>query len=107
VAGDAERPIGALSGGNQQRALVSRLIAADARVLVLDEPTVGVDVRARSELWDAVRQLAHDRIVVICSSEPEELVALCDRVFCIRHGSVASVLAGAVLTETEIARAVA
>jgi ABC-type sugar transport system ATPase subunit len=107
VTGDAERPIGALSGGNQQRALVARLIAADARILVLDEPTVGVDVRARAELWDAVRKLAHERIVVVCSSEPDELIALCDRVVCLRHGQVATVLEGPAVTETGIAAAIA
>jgi ABC-type sugar transport system ATPase subunit len=107
VTGDVEQPIGALSGGNQQRALVARLIAADARILVLDEPTVGVDVRARAELWDAVRLLAKDRVVVVCSSEPEELIALCDRVVCVRHGRVTTVLEGDRVTESSIAAAIA
>ncbi|MCW3039792.1 MAG: sugar transporter ATP-binding protein, partial [Solirubrobacterales bacterium] len=107
VKGDAGRPISVLSGGNQQRALVARLIAADARILVLDEPTVGVDVRARAELWGAVRELAHERIVVVASSEPDELVALCDQVVCIADGRVSAVLTGAQVTETAIAGAIA
>jgi ABC-type sugar transport system ATPase subunit len=107
VKGDAQRPISVLSGGNQQRALVARLIAADARILVLDEPTVGVDVRARAELWGAVRELAHDRVVVVASSEPDELVALCDRVVCIHDGRVAAVLEGDRVTEAAIAGAIA
>ncbi|UTI62345.1 sugar ABC transporter ATP-binding protein [Paraconexibacter antarcticus] len=107
VEGDAQRPISVLSGGNQQRALVARLLAADARILVLDEPTVGVDVRARAELWGAVRELAHDRVVVVASSEPDELVALCDRVVCIRDGRVAAVLEGDRVTEAAIAGAIA
>jgi ABC-type sugar transport system ATPase subunit len=107
VKGDAKRPISVLSGGNQQRALVARLIAADAKILVLDEPTVGVDVRARAELWGAVRELARDRVVVVASSEPDELVALCDRVVCIRDGRVAAVLEGTQITESGIAGAIA
>ncbi|WP_051472043.1 sugar ABC transporter ATP-binding protein [Patulibacter minatonensis] len=107
VQGDQERPLGALSGGNQQRALVSRLIAAEVRVLVLDEPTVGVDVGARAQLWSAVRELAVDHTVVVASSEPEELVAMCDRVVCIRHGAVSAILTDATLTEHAITSAVA
>lgn len=106
VQGDAGRPLLALSGGNQQRALVARLIAADVQVLVLDEPTIGVDVRARRELWDAVRALAQDRIVVVASSEPEELVALADRVVCVRDGKVARVLEGRDITELAITSAI-
>jgi ABC-type sugar transport system ATPase subunit len=107
VQGDQERPIAALSGGNQQRALVARLIAADARVLVLDEPTVGVDIAARAELWDAVRRLAPDRAIVVASSEPDELAALCDHVVCIRDGQVAAVLAGETINEHAITAAIA
>jgi ABC-type sugar transport system ATPase subunit len=107
VKGDDERPIAALSGGNQQRALVARLIAADARVLVLDEPTVGVDVGARAELWDAVRRLAPDRAIVVASSDPDELCALCDQVVCIRNGRIATVLERDMITDQEITAAIA
>jgi ABC-type sugar transport system ATPase subunit len=100
-------PIGALSGGNQQRALVARLIAADVRVIVLDEPTVGVDIRARAELWTAMRDLAKDRAVIVASSDPEELAALADRVVCIRHGQVAAVLEHDAVTEHAITDAIA
>ena len=107
VTAHAERPLGSLSGGTQQRALVARLLAADAGVLVLDEPTVGVDVGARGELWDALRAIASERTVIVASSEPEELVALCDRVVCIRDGRVVAVLEGAAIDEDEITHAVA
>jgi ABC-type sugar transport system ATPase subunit len=107
ITAHAERPLGSLSGGTQQRALVARLLAADAAVLVLDEPTVGVDVGARWELWDAVRAIASERTVIVASSEPEELVALCDRVVCIRDGRVVSILEGAAIDEDDITHAVA
>jgi ABC-type sugar transport system ATPase subunit len=107
VTGGQELPISALSGGNQQRALVARLIAADVDVIVLDEPTVGVDIRARAQLWGAVRALAEDRTVIVASSDPEELAALCDRVVCIRHGRVAAVLEGEAISEHAITDAIA
>jgi ABC-type sugar transport system ATPase subunit len=107
VTAHAESLLGSLSGGTQQRALVARLLAAEAAVLVLDEPTVGVDVGARRELWEAVRTIASERTVIVASSEPEELVALCDRVVCIRDGRVASVLEGAAIHEDAITHAVA
>ncbi len=102
-----ERLLGTLSGGNQQRALVARLLGAEVRMIVLDEPTVGVDIGAREELWDAVRALATDYTVILSSSEPDELTAVCDRVVCIRAGSVSSVLKGESITEQGITRAIA
>lgn len=106
VHGDSERPLALLSGGNQQRALLARLIAADTRILVFNEPSVGVDVAARAEVWALMRSLIADRVLVVASSEPEELVALCDRVVCIKHGVVAVVLEGAQVTEEAIAHAI-
>jgi ABC-type sugar transport system ATPase subunit len=107
VSADPELPLRALSGGNQQRALVARLVAADISVLVLSEPTVGVDVRARAELWDAVRDLARTRTVIVASSDPEELAALAHRVICIRRGHVSAVLEDDAVTERAITLAIA
>jgi ABC-type sugar transport system ATPase subunit len=106
VKGSQEMPISGLSGGNQQRALVSRLIAADVKVLILDEPTVGVDIRARAELWAALRELALERTVIVASSDPEELTALADRIVCIRHGEVAVVLDSDNISERAITEAI-
>ena len=103
---DAEQPISTLSGGNQQRALVGRLIASDVQCLILNEPTVGVDIHARQTLWDAVKDLATDRTVIVASGEPEELVALCDRVICLRHGAVSAVLDGDAISVEAITHAV-
>ncbi|MDQ1750981.1 MAG: ribose transport system ATP-binding protein [Pseudonocardiales bacterium] len=102
---DASLPLGALSGGNQQRALVARLLAADVSVLVFDEPTVGVDIEARAELWASIRRIAERRAVVVASSYPEELAALCDRVICLRNGAVVAELTGEHCTEAEIVHA--
>jgi ABC-type sugar transport system ATPase subunit len=106
VDGDPGRPLSALSGGNQQRALVARLLAADVSVLVIDEPTVGVDVQARAELWASLRTLADTRAIVVASSYPEELVAICDRVACIKNGVVSAELVGDAITEPGIVHAI-
>lgn len=101
-----EVPISSLSGGNQQRALVGRIIAADVDVVIHDEPTVGVDIHAREALWQAIRDLAADKVVIVASSEPEELVALCHSVVCLVHGRVAAVLDDEALTMAAITEAV-
>jgi ABC-type sugar transport system ATPase subunit len=107
VTGDPERPLGALSGGNQQRVLVSRLLAAELEVLVLDDPTVGVDVASRAQLWQELRTLATSTMRLRASGEAEELIGVCDRVVCIRDGVTSEILEGAEITEHAIAHATA
>jgi ABC-type sugar transport system ATPase subunit len=107
VRASPSQPLSTLSGGNQQRVLMARLVAADAQVLVLEEPTVGVDINARHQIWEAIRSLAADRTVIVASSEPEELAAVSDHVVCLRHGSVSATLHGAAISEGSIARAIA
>jgi ABC-type sugar transport system ATPase subunit len=105
VVGDMERPLSALSGGNQQRVLVGRLLAAELEVMLFDDPTVGVDVASRAELWRELRTLAKSRVVLVASGEAEELMGVCDRVICIHDGVVSGVLEGPEITELAIARA--
>ena len=86
---DPRRVARTLSGGNQQKAILARWLLADARVLLLDEPTRGVDVGARAELYRLVRALAAEgRGVVIVSSEVPEVLGLADRVLVLRDGHV-------------------
>ena len=103
---DVELPITALSGGNQQRALVGRLVASEVEFIILDEPTVGVDLAARQALWDVIHELSQTRTVIVASSEPDELVALCDQVVCLKHGSVAQVLTAQEINQNAITHAV-
>jgi ABC-type sugar transport system ATPase subunit len=105
VFGDPERPLTALSGGNQQRVLVSRLLAADLSVMVFDDPTVGVDIASRAELWRELQSLAAGRVILVASGEAEELIGVCDRVVCIHNGEVSEVLEGDAITEHALARA--
>lgn len=82
-----DTPIGTLSGGNQQKVVIGRWVHAGSRVLLLDEPTRGVDVEAKAQIYAIIRQLAAEgRSVIFVSSEIEELPLVCDRVLVLRDG---------------------
>jgi ribose transport system ATP-binding protein len=79
--------VNTLSGGNQQKVLFARAVMAQPRVLLLDEPTKGVDVSARSEIYDVVRRAAADGMaVIVVSSDFEEILSLADRFVFLREG---------------------
>jgi ribose transport system ATP-binding protein len=87
--GDPRRPIKTLSGGNQQKAVLARWLINGRKLLLLDEPTRGVDVGARAELYAVIRRLADQGIgVLLVSSEVPEVLGLADRVLVIREGEV-------------------
>ena len=78
-----------LSGGNQQKVVLARWLAKDARVFIFDEPTVGVDVGAKAEIYQLIERLAEaGAVVLISSSDPVELVGICDRVAVMMRGAV-------------------
>ena len=82
-----EQPVRNLSGGNQQKVVLARWLLRDCRVLLLDEPTRGVDVGARSEIYALIRKLAVNGVaIVLVSSEVEEVLGLADRVVVLREG---------------------
>ncbi len=94
-AASAKGPVGALSGGNQQKVLLSRLLELNPRVLILDEPTRGVDIGAKSEIYRLIDDLAKKGIgVIVISSELPELIGICDRVLVMREGRIAGELGG-------------
>lgn len=83
----ARQPVDRLSGGNQQKALLARIIAARCRVLILDEPTRGVDVGARADVYALLRDLAGEgKAILVISSDPEELIGTCDRTLVMSAG---------------------
>jgi ribose transport system ATP-binding protein len=95
VAGDVV-PVGSLSGGNQQKVLLSRLLETKPKVLILDEPTRGVDIGAKSEIYRLIDDLAkRDVGVIVISSELPEVVGICDRVLVMREGRIAGEVGGA------------
>jgi ribose transport system ATP-binding protein len=86
---DVRRPVRTLSGGNQQKVVVGRWLLGDMKLLLLDEPTRGVDVGARAELYQVIRRLASGGVgVLLVSSEVPEVLGLADRVLVMREGRV-------------------
>ena len=99
----AETPVGRLSGGNQQKVVIARWLASRPKVLILDEPTRGVDVGARAEIHRLIRNLAREGMaVLVISSEPEELPDMCDRALVMAEGRIVGELAGEALTRERI-----
>jgi ribose transport system ATP-binding protein len=95
----SERPFSTLSGGNQQKVVIARWLRCGASVLVLNEPTQGVDVGAKAIIYRTLAQAARDGMaVVVASSDAEELARLCDRVLVLRDGRIGATLKGAGLT---------
>ena len=81
--------VGGLSGGNQQKVLLARWLEIHPKVLLLDEPTRGVDVGAKSEIYHIINQLAAQGVaVVVISSELPEVIGICDRVVVMREGVI-------------------
>jgi ribose transport system ATP-binding protein len=95
-------PLSSLSGGNQQKVILARWLRREPRVLLLDEPTQGVDVGARAEIYQLVRAAVEGgAAVLVVSSDPEELVGVCDRVVVLAGGRL---VADVPKTELDAAR---
>lgn len=109
---NADTPIGQLSGGNQQKALLARWLATEPTVLILDEPTRGIDVRAKEDLMDAVRALAHKddgsgMSILFISSELPEVLHCSDRVLVLRDRRAAGVYQRGELDERSVLEVIA
>ncbi|WP_342363687.1 sugar ABC transporter ATP-binding protein [Terrarubrum flagellatum] len=105
---DPERPIGLLSGGNQQKALLARWLATEPRFLILDEPTRGIDVGAHAEIIRLIRRLCDEGLsLVVISSELEEITTYADRVIVMRDRAQAAMLEGPAVEVTSILHAIA
>ena len=103
VPDNPERPLATLSGGNQQRALITRWLRCEAKVFLMDEPTQGVDIEAKVEIYRAIRDAAGEGAsVLVASTDNDELAAICDRVIVMRDGRPAISLAGDRLTSEAI-----
>jgi len=85
-----EQPLRNLSGGNQQKVVLARVLLADPEILILDEPTRGIDVAAKAEIYDLIRELAcSGKAILLVSSEMNEILALSDRILIMREGRAA------------------
>jgi erythritol transport system ATP-binding protein len=100
AATDLELPVTALSGGNQQKVLIARCLMSSPRVLLLDEPTRGVDVRAKAEIYAILRQLANKGVgIIFTSSEIEETQTLADRALVLCQGRLSAEFNRSALTD--------
>jgi ribose transport system ATP-binding protein len=100
---NAQTPVGALSGGNQQKVLLGRYLAANADLLLVEEPTRGVDIGAKSEIYKLLREFAEKGgAVLVLSRETVELIGLCDRIYVIHDNTLAAEMQAADATEHRI-----
>ncbi|MFN8623321.1 MAG: sugar ABC transporter ATP-binding protein [Chloroflexota bacterium] len=105
--GHPENPAGSLSGGNQQKVVIGKWLEVSPRVMLLDDPTRGVDVGAKREIYLLIRALADEgRIVLFRSTELPELVGLADRILVLYRGRLALELDGATTTDHEVLHAI-
>lgn len=98
-----DQRIGNLSGGNQQKAIIGRVLGHDLKVLLLDEPTRGIDIGAKAEVHEIVRSLAETGVaVLVVSSEMPELLGLCDRILVMEGGRLSGELPRAAATQERL-----
>ncbi len=102
---DEHQPVVGLSGGNQQKVVLSKCLATKPVVMILDEPTRGVDVGSKAEIYRVIAELAAAGVgVLMLSSEVQEVVETCDRIYVLRQGRVAAEVAGNEATEGAVMR---
>lgn len=104
MAGEDE-PIGSLSGGNQQKVVLAKWLGSGPKAIIFDNPTQGVDVGAKEDIYDTILELAAKGVaVIVLSSEAQEIIRLCDRALVMYHGRVQGELKAGEITEQEIMR---
>ncbi len=104
---DPNLPVNVLSGGNQQKVVFAKWLNTDSRVVILDEPTRGVDVGAKVEIYNLMNDLAASGVAILMiSSELNEILGMCDRTLVIDNGTIKGELAGADMTEAGIMKLV-
>jgi ribose transport system ATP-binding protein len=95
-----------LSGGNQQKAVLAKWFQTEPRLILLDEPTQGVDVGARAQVFETIAAAARSGASILCaSSDYEQLTAICDRVLIFNRGAVMEELTGDKINKSAIAQA--
>ncbi len=104
----AENPVKSLSGGNQQRVVLAKWLASNPRLLILNGPTVGVDIGSKSELHEIIKRLAGEGLgVLVMSDDIPELLHICNRILLMREGRIADEFRVSQITENELAEKLA
>lgn len=97
------QPVNSLSGGNQQKGMIARWLAIEPKIIIMDEPTRGIDVGSKAEIHKLLRQLVKDGIgVIMISSEMPEIIGMCDRVAVVHEGRITGILESNELQEERI-----
>jgi ribose transport system ATP-binding protein len=105
-ASSPEAAVGTLSGGNQQKVVLAKWLAVEPEVILLSDPTRGIDVGTKTEIYQLLRKLAADgAAIILYTTDYDELIGLCDRVGVFYHGRIAHELSGAAITEQAILNA--
>lgn len=108
VCSDPEKPIGELSGGNQQKVILARWLMTHPQILILDEPTRGIDIGAHAEILQLIRKLcAEGMTLIVASSEIEELVAFSNKILVMRDKRLSTTIAGQDISENAVLAAIA
>jgi len=99
-AGNIDAPVGALSGGNQQKVVIAKWLMRQPRIVLLNDPTRGIDVGTKQEIYQLLRRLADEGAAILFySTDYAELIGCCDRVLVLYDGAVKRELAGPEITE--------
>ena len=100
---DPDKAVGLLSGGNQQKVVLGKWLMRDLKLLIVDEPTAGIDVGAKDEIYHILRELA-DRgvMVILVSSDLQELLRVSDRILVMRKGRIVKEFAEGTVTQADI-----
>lgn len=100
---DVDRTIGTLSGGNQQKVIIGRWLASGTEIFLFDEPTRGIDVGAKSEIYAVIEELAKSgKVILVISSEMPEIMRISDRVLVMREGEIVAELTGSDINEENL-----
>jgi rhamnose transport system ATP-binding protein len=101
-----DQPVRTLSGGNQQKVVLSKWLATEPRILILDEPTQGIDVQAKAEVHAMIAELAGQGLaIILISSELPELIGMCDRILVLREGEVTATFEAGTADQERVIRA--
>jgi ABC-type sugar transport system ATPase subunit len=100
---DLDQSITELSGGNQQKVIVSRWLMRDCNILIVDDPTVGIDIGTKKDIYNILRNLANlGKGILLISSEINEIIGVANRVYAMRNGALTAELSGEKLNQKNI-----
>jgi len=100
---DKELLAGQLSGGNQQKLLLAKMMLLDPKIVIIDEPTRGIDIGTKEQIYKFIAELAQSgKSVIVISSEMQEVIGICDRILVMRNGRIVGEVSGEHMTEDEI-----